>query len=94
MICAKYDPKTRTLTVEGHSRSAPKGEDLVCSAATILVMALADCVEERCADKALSFRDGYAKIHGDDRAEAEFAFVLRGLKMLASVYPDHVTVAE
>lgn len=44
MIKVNYNPKTFTLTVKGHSRLAEEGQDIVCSAATILVHTLAENV--------------------------------------------------
>ena len=45
MINVRYHRFYNKLTVEGHADSAPKGEDLVCSAASILVHTLRANVE-------------------------------------------------
>lgn len=46
MVIVVFDPKTLTLTVNGHAGAAEKGEDIVCSAVSILAYTLAYAVKE------------------------------------------------
>lgn len=94
MIKVTYEPQKHTVTVEGHSGSAPKGEDLVCAAATILTVTLAELVDSVSHERVIEMRDGYAKIHGDKRSAAYFDFARTGFKLLAGDYPEHLMLAD
>ena len=45
MIKVKFDYDTLVLSVTGHAQTAEKGQDLVCAAASILVLTLAKNLE-------------------------------------------------
>lgn len=89
---------------EGHAASAPKGEDLVCAAATMLTYTLAQTVqflweEGKLKRKPrLSLEDGKAHIiatpTGEGYAETLHAFfvVQCGAHVLSHNYPAFVTL--
>lgn len=94
MIKVTCEPQKHTITVEGHSGSAPKGEDLVCAAATILTVTLAELVDSVSHEREVEMRDGYAKIRGDKRSAVYFDFARTGFKLLAGDYPEYLMLAD
>lgn len=94
MIRVTYGPEKWSVTVEGHSGSAPKGEDLICAAATILTLTLAETVEAVCEERELELREGYAKIRGGANAAPYFDFVRTGFGMINGMHPEHLTVED
>lgn len=94
MIRVTCDPQGYAMTVEGHSGSAPKGEDLICSASTILTLTLVELVETVCAEKQTEIRDGYAMIRGDRKAAQYLDFARTGFRMLAEMEPEHVVCVD
>lgn len=46
MIEICYKPESFCVTVKGHAGTAPKGQDLVCAAASCLVLTLAEDVRK------------------------------------------------
>ena len=44
MIRARYGRRSLTLELRGHAMSAPKGEDLVCAAASVLAFTAAEAL--------------------------------------------------
>lgn len=102
MINVKYHRFYNKLTVEGHADSAPKGEDLVCSAASILAHTLCANVENMvkagiAVDSHTDIRDGYAKIRcravrGHENTVASiFQSVCVGFEILADKFPDYIS---
>ncbi len=102
MIKVKYNRTYNRVTVLGHAESAPKGEDLVCSAASILVHTLAanvghmehsgaatQCVAE--------IKEGFAKVscravRGYEAVVASiFQAVCVGFEILADKYPENIS---
>ena len=92
------------MTLRGHSGAAPKGQDPVCAAATMLAYTAAQTVQflyeqDKLKKKpGISIRDGSAAIiaapREDAYAEALCAFwtVQCGAHVLARNYPQHVTL--
>lgn len=102
MIQVNYKRSENMVTVEGHAGSAPKGEDLVCSAASVLVHTLhanVGYMEESgvAADAEAEIRDGYAKIQckavkGYERTvAATYQSVCVGFEILADKFPEYVS---
>lgn len=102
MINVKYQRIYNKLTVEGHADSAPKGEDLVCSAASILVHTLSANVGNMvnagiAVNPETDIRDGYAKIRcravrGHENTVASiFQAVCVGFEILADKFPDYIS---
>ena len=45
MIRARYGRRALTLELRGHAQSAPKGQDLVCAAASTLAFTAAEALQ-------------------------------------------------
>lgn len=104
MIDIKFYKKGKQIcmTVQGHAGTAPKGEDLVCAAATMLVYTLAQAVqflqEQGCFRKRpkMEITDGYAFISAvpgkSVEAEVLMAFWVAqaGAYVLERNYPQAV----
>lgn len=102
MIQVKYHRFYNKVTVEGHAGTAPKGEDLVCSAASILVHTLSanvgNMVKAGIAVHPVSdIRDGYAKIsvravRGHENTVASiFQAVAVGFEILEDKFPEYIS---
>ena len=106
MITAKFYQKPDNgsihMTLKGHAQAAPKGEDLVCSAATMLAYTVAQAVkfmhEQGKLKKKpkISIRDGIATIIAtpteEGYAEALHTFWVAqcGIHVLQHNYPQNV----
>ena len=106
MIIAKFyqkpDNGTIHMTLKGHAGTAPKGEDLVCSAATMLAYTVAQAVQFLFEQGQLKkkpkilLKDGSATIIATPTEEG-YAPVLHtfwvaqcGIHVLAHNYPQNV----
>ena len=94
MIKITCEPQTYRITVEGHSGSAPKGEDLVCAAVSIIVLTLGEMVLTVCRDREVELREGYARIRGTKEAAQYFDFARTAFKALAAECPEYVLLAD
>lgn len=94
MIKITSEPQAYRVTVEGHSGSAPKGEDLVCAACSIVTLTLAEMVLTVCEDREVELREGFAKIRGTERAAEYFDFARTAYKALATEFPEYVTYTD
>lgn len=92
MIRAKFDEEALTLTIAGHAGSAPCGRDLVCAAASILMLTLERALKDRGVLGAESEkRSGYARITGTERsARGIFETVFAGYALLEEEWPEYV----
>lgn len=105
MIEIKYNTTEKgslRLTVTGHARSAPKGEDLVCAGASILAMTLAQCVSSADEDKKLKCKPTLKLKDGDcviwclpkdkhyNEIRTQFETVVKGYNFLSFNYPEYV----
>lgn len=94
MIEARYDERARTLTVTGHAGSARYGKDLVCAAASILMLTLERALHnEGLLDAQSEKRSGYAKITGTahgERVQSILETVFAGYTLLAEEWPEYV----
>jgi len=102
MIEVKYNRVYNCLKVKGHAGSAPAGEDLVCSAASILVHTLAANMghleQARFAVQGTAdIQDGFAKIsckavRGYESIVANtFQTVCVGFEILAQKFPEYIS---
>ena len=102
MIQVKYNRFYNKLTMTGHAGSAPRGHDLVCSAASILAHTLAANVENMedagmCCNVVREIQDGEARIsckamRGSERIVANtFQNVCVGFEILASKFPQNIS---
>lgn len=106
MITARFYQKPSNgsihMTIKGHANSAPKGEDLICSAATMLAYTVAQAVQFlHSKDKLLKkpkiqIREGEATVIATPREDA-YAETLMvfwtaqcGMHVLSHNYPEHV----
>ena len=94
MIKITCEPQAYRITVEGHSGSAPKGEDLVCAAVSIITLTLGEMVLTVCRDREVKLREGYARIRGTKEAAQYFDFARTAFKALAAEYPEYVLLAD
>lgn len=102
MLQVKYNRFYNKLTVHGHAGAGKKGEDLVCSAASILVHTL-DANVAHMADAGLvhnvvsDIREGDAAIscraiRGSERIVAStFQSVCVGFEILSSKFPEYIS---
>ena len=81
MIRVYYDGDCH-VEVRGHAGYGRRGEDLICAAASILVMTL----KENCREAEI--RPGYGKLTGGSREI--FRGICRGFSLLSQKYPHHV----
>ena len=79
--------------VEGHSGYAPKGQDILCAAVSILMEATADALERQ--DKLVLsyFGDGFCSIIAAEDSEL-LAVAREGFLRLARHYGDYVKVKD
>ncbi len=102
----KEDTHMLCLTVEGHAGYAPKGQDIVCAAVSMLVQALAGGLarldENRLFDFAVDGTpdSGCAGItavptnQGWERVYGMFQMALTGFYLLGKAYPDYVSAED
>ena len=74
------------VTVMGHAGYAPKGQDIVCAAASALVFALIGSLRQEV------IRPGYVTAAAKGPCREELELVRCGLAQLAAQYPQCVEV--
>ena len=108
MVTVEYAHSDRAfcLQVYGHARSAPKGEDLVCCAASTLTYTAAQNVLELYERGALrqfpdtTLNPGNAQVaavatpDAVEKVEQMFRTIAIGFDMLARQYPDYLMFRE
>lgn len=95
MITVEYNTHStvHNLRVTGHSGSAPKGEDLICAAVTILVRTLVAMLQRRGALQSATVAEGNALIIGDTVAtDGVWESFACGIELLAEQYPDYISI--
>ena len=103
MITVKYNRDALTVSVEGHAQSAQKGQDIVCSAASILTYTIAADIMQMqgigACSPDISLCDGYAEIvcnpadgYGDV-IKLVLDSLMTGYKLLAKDFPDNISVS-
>ena len=103
MITVLYDEENFSLTMKGHARSAPMGNDLVCAAASMLMFTL----EATVADHIQALMPTVVKTDGEIRISCRPAprqkrlcrtimrTIYTGCELLQQAYPDNVkTIRE
>lgn len=95
-VCVNSTGSTFELNIEGHAQSAPKGEDLICAAATILVRAAAAILQESSKDiTEIDITDGKARIkltEYDPVAVVEMSVIVKGFVLLMQEYPEYIKI--
>ncbi len=91
------------IIAEGHSNSAPKGQDLVCAGISCLVYTLLNTLADEEASSRIKFvrnivRDGYVCLEFEifdfarDRVKGIVDGFMTGLYMLSESYPQNVKI--
>ncbi len=75
------------MTLRGHADYAPRGEDIVCAAASALVFALIGVLEEKGQLRELVIRPGLVTVAAEGDCRAEWQVIRCGLGQLAGKYP-------
>lgn len=107
MIEVRYDRAALSVRVSGHARSAVKGRDLVCAAASVLACTLAADAQELCRAAPAYFPACSVRLDPGDAeislshtpqaaatAALVFEAVLTGFRLLAAEHPRCVRVKE
>lgn len=99
MIKITYKDKSHSIEMSGHAGSAPIGEDLVCAAASTLIMALVEYMAEN-ADKLTAFEyrinsgDAFIKAIPSDAFKmvhkGAYDVALTGFTLLTNRYPEYI----
>lgn len=92
-VCVNSTGSTFELKIEGHAQSAPKGEDLICAAATILVRTAAAILPKDITEVDIS--DGKARIkltEYDPVAVVEMSVIVKGFVLLMQEYPEYIKI--
>ncbi len=105
MVRVKIDTNTLEIWMDGHANSAPKGEDLVCCAVSILIQTLCIWMEEQEKAGRLNglkeeIESGHVYLnpqpYGWSRRDIKTAFnvIREGLRALAEQYSNHIKLEE
>lgn len=98
----KKDDGSIHMTLKGHARAAPKGEDLICASATMLAYTVAQAVQffheqgDLAKPPKIDIRKGSATVIATPKADSyaqvlhAFWVVQCGIHLLAHNYPSHV----
>ena len=102
MIEIKFKPETMMLKVTGHAGQAEKGQDIVCSAVSILFYTLAQAVmdsREALEDEPIIItNDGDGMVSCKPKEEyvatmqRTYWTILTGFELLAQEYKDYVNL--
>lgn len=100
MINITFNPNTFTLDIKGHAEHGKKGEDIVCSAISILFYTLAEslnnCKDMLQEDIVFSDEDGNGHLSCKPKAEYEanvsliYWTILTGLELVSENYKKNV----
>lgn len=95
------EPGELGLRVQGHSGSAPYGEDLVCAAASILAWTLVEATQEEPGYNALFMANEEQTIievsccpdeEKQDACRVLYDTILTGYQLLAEREPEHIEI--
>lgn len=104
LITVTYSPKKHQLRIKGHAEYAPKGQDIVCAAATMIFYNLCQMFREYdegkafCKPPKMQFTSGRACVEVVPRTgyenwiEHDFLFALTGYRLLMAKFPDRVNL--
>ena len=100
------DGKNIILTVQGHSEQAQMGQDIVCSAASILAYTVAQMVTEMGENGKLKKKPHIRMDSGDSAVTCKptkqyynealhtYTVVQKGYELLAHTYPEYVRLTK
>jgi len=84
------------ITIRGHARAGPVGQDIVCSAVSTLFQTLAESVRKLTEDYiSCVIKPGYARLEYKDPSEKSRVLIdsfFIGCCGVAQSYPEHVTI--
>lgn len=93
MIDIAKDGAEFSILCQGHAGYADAGNDIVCSAISMLIQALIAFMENEDFECKYKINNGYAWVYGKDCTEA-FMLVKTGLELLESNYPQFVSITK
>lgn len=97
------DEKETILTISGHAEYAQDGDDIVCSACSVLSGTIATMIDDMDIGADIVFKEGLTRICiENDRADyfnkmrivCALDFVMMGFSMLEEEYPSNVIIIE
>jgi uncharacterized protein YsxB (DUF464 family) len=96
MISITYISSSDSLVLmaEGHAGLAPHGKDIVCSAVSSLLFALAEYVDTNDRESVARVDEGEAHIQASTDMSQAFDLVYTGLCGIERSYPDNVSVKK
>ena len=84
------------ITIRGHARAGPFGQDIVCSAVSTLFQTLAESVRKLTEDYiSCVIKSGYACLRYRNPSEKSRILIdsfFIGVSGVANSYPEHVTI--
>ena len=82
------------VIISGHADYAPRGEDVVCGAASGVFYAFCGYLYNFCREglKVHSVKDGFADVECGENGSEAVKMALLGLWQLAITYPENVSV--
>lgn len=103
MINIEFNPNTFTLDIKGHAGHGEKGEDIVCSAISILFYTLAETLHssKHLLAEEIDFNDedgnGHISCVPKEEYEANISLIywtiLKGLEIVANHYEENVKLS-
>ena len=82
-----------SILCQGHAGYADPGNDIVCSAISILIQTLIAYMDDREFECQYKINSGYAYIYGKNCINA-FNVIQTGLELIASNYPKHIKITK
>jgi len=83
------------IVVMGHAGYASVGNDIVCSAISILIQTLIIHLQKVSVEHKYRIESGFAQVCAQGvTAHISFKTILTGLEMLAEQYPEYISVKE
>lgn len=98
MVKIQIDPIARRIVAEGHAGYAPVGQDIVCSAVSVLTQTLQEYISDvngfSVSDNGERWSVGCLPETKEEirRTGIAFDMTLVGLEMLENTYPEFVSV--
>ena len=87
----------KSLVVDGHAGSGPKGHDLVCAGVSAILIGGINALEEGQSAYDIEVKEGHVSIvnkNYDEKLNRIIHVILIQLKTIASSYPNHIKITE
>ena len=87
----KEDEGFRVI-VRGHANYAPRGQDIVCAAMSVLFLSMTTYISslEEVRSRVCRLERGYAEFECDRGGEQALKLACIGMQIVSENYPDHV----